>query len=146
MAFEEDFSRNVCRIRGIDLQIHAFLNPFAALAKLVLSKMADADDRCGLRHSVAGDERQLELLHEKFLELLRNCRSSGGEQFNASAESLVKDDSQGIAEVRIVPVVFEFGCSALAVDELTQSVLDQLGKNERHGEEYVWFVFTQCRF
>ena len=48
-----------------------------------------------------------------------------------SAKRLVEDDFQGIAEIRIVLVVFEFGCAALAVDEFAQSVLDEFGKNQR---------------
>ena len=119
------------RVNRIDLQVYTFLDPFSALAQFVMSQVADADYRSSLGHSVTGDERQLEFLHEELFKLLRNGCSAGGEHLYASAKRLVEDDFQGIAEIRIVLVVFEFGCAALAVDEFAQSVLDEFGKNQR---------------
>ena len=107
--------------------------------------MADADYGGGLRHTVAGYERKLELLDEQGLEMLRNRRSAGGEHLHVAAYGMLEYDSERIAEVRVVLVVLELGRSALRVDELSESLLDKLGENQGHAEEHMRLVLAQRR-
>ena len=146
MSLKLNLSGHGLGIAGVNSQIYSLFNPFAALSELVASEVAYADDRSGLGHTVTGDERQAELLDKQLLEMLGDGCSSCCEHFDISAKSLVEDDSQGVAEVRIILVVLELGGSALAVDELSEGVFDELCQHQRHGEEELGLVLPQSRF
>ena len=100
-----------------------------------MADTSEGDSRGTLGHAVTGHERALELEGDKLLDVSRHGRPTGDEHLDVAAKGFHKDDSESPAEIRIVLVVGKFLLTALAVDELSDGVLDQLGEDERHREE-----------
>ena len=145
-APDEDFARHVLRISGVYLQIDDFVGIFSTLLKFVAALVAKTYSRRCFGHTVSGNERKLELLHEKLLQMLRNGGTAGNEQPYVASECLHENGGEGFTEVGVVLVVGKFGCAALAVDEFSYRVLEQFYKNQRNREEYIRPKLPQSRF
>ena len=143
MSADEDFASHVVRIRGVDLQLDAFGNGFAALLHHIGLLVAQGDGRRALGHAVARHERNLELLQEEPLQLLRHRGAAGDHQAEVAAKGVHEDGAERFAEVGVVLVVRELGGAAFAADEFADRVVDHLVDDERNGEEYVRFVRAQ---
>ena len=107
--------------------------------------MSDTYYRSRLCHTIPGNERQLKPFHKQFLEMLRNGGTSRREHLDMSTKSLIENNPESIAEIRIVLVVFKFGRAALAMNELSESIFNKLGQHQWHGKENSWLILTQRR-
>ena len=143
MTADEDLAGHMVRIRGVKLQLDAFGNGFAALLHHIGLLVTQGDGRRALGHAVARHERNLELLQEEALQLLRHGRAARDHQAEVAAEGVHEDGAQGFAEVRVVLIVRELGGAALAADEFADGVVDHLVDDERNREEHVRFVVAQ---